>query len=223
MLTLVPIRRKSAKWVLGLALLNILQLIPWVAASWALSQIKDGDDQTCFGPMFDYLNYSRIAFAGLILYQIAAIPFNLRVVQQRKHNRESRLTPWLTMLDLIAWAFNFGLWIYAIVALANRDSCPDNGVRIYLWLAVFISVILFSIVLVAFMISLLAAIFRLKRDLESRGSYVGYAKGPVEVLNVSKGADNRYVQGGATTTMQPNVEVVDVRRSQPMRSSLEIR
>jgi len=153
------------------------------------------EQQNCFFIPWGYANYARWGFLALCIYWLAIIPFNLWVLKQRKQNRESRWTPWLTMADCLVWVYSLGQWIYAVMALSNRGACPDGRIRGLIWSNVWIAAMLFALELFIALILLLIAVTKLKKDLEGR---VGYVKNAGAAF---MGMDRPVVQTTTTTAV----------------------
>lgn len=123
--------------------MSFILSLPWFIAYFVI--FNELDDQ-CKGNVYQFAKFARWAYLGSSIAHLVLFPLKLKEAKDRDLGEK---TLFGRLYLTLAWAhafFKYGIWIYACVALTDRDNCQSDTLTSLLWVNVLFPAILLGLI-----------------------------------------------------------------------------
>lgn len=102
--------------------------------------VNQVDPLVCQGIPMSFGFFAKWSYIILIVINVIFIPLSYFVAKQRDAGEASSLDQPLRIFKVLRALYLLVIWVYACVALANRDTCGSRGLVNLIWVTVIIPV-----------------------------------------------------------------------------------
>ena len=115
---------------------QIMAGFPWAIAFWTMSSKVDADQ--CSGIPLLFVTVAKIVFTVTTALSIVAIHVQYRIENKSlKSHKKKCYQPTLFFLFTAIFVCWFAMWVFSWVAVAFRDDCVDNTMKLIWGAAIF--------------------------------------------------------------------------------------